>query len=116
MELLRLDPPVTELDIPDIDHSEACWGLMIIDPDGERKYVLPTSSETQAITGQSHILRPGNSYARTLDLDGLSSMQRTGIYQMALVFDNGKLVKQHSEQWTGFLTGPPFQVVIIDDK
>ena len=116
MELLRLDPPVTELDIPDVDHSEACWGLMIIEPDGEKKYVLPKPSDTQSVTGRSHVLRPGNSYSRTLDLDSLSSMQRTGTYQVALVFDNSKLVKQNSEQWTGFLTGPPFQVLISDNK
>jgi hypothetical protein len=112
MRLLSLDPPIPELAVPDVDRSQACWGLKIVEPDGMKTYVAPAGNSMRDASLRVHVLRPGRSYRRVLNVQALTPLEKPGVYKAALIFDNSKLVKQNKEEWTGYFTGPPFEIVV----
>jgi hypothetical protein len=113
MRLLSLDPPIQELAVPDVDRSQACWGLKIVEPDGTKIYVAPAGNSTRDTTSRVHVLRSGRSYRRVLNVQTLTPLDKLGVYKAALIFDNSKLLKQNKEEWTGYFTGPPFEIVVV---
>jgi hypothetical protein len=113
MGLLPTDPPLSKLPLPDIDLGQACWGLKYVDPDGKVGYVAPAATNTPTSAKITvHDLRVGNTYRRRLDLQALVHLDKPGTYKAVLVFDNSKLIKRNPEEWTGYLSGEPFEIVI----
>lgn len=113
IELRQLDPPMPELALPDIDHTQECWGLKYIDPDGIRKRSHSTiPSGTMLPAGTVHALNVEKPYQREVNLSDLMNFEKLGIYEVQLLFNNGAVVKHNSNEWTGYFSGERFVVII----
>jgi hypothetical protein len=90
----------------DLDDTEICWGLRYVDPAGGKREAAPLITRlNNPALGRAHLVEVGRPYRRQIDLEGLESLRKPGVYRVVLIFDNGKLKKKDENAWTGRIVG-----------
>ena len=93
IELMPVDPPLPLLALPDVDGTQEFWGVKYIDAEGNhvsKPGVLkarPSGGvDPMVADATTHVLKAGQLYRREIDLTGLMSLDKPGVYHVQLTF------------------------------